>query len=128
MRSEAWLFGGVAGFFFVTGTWYGLWSREPAGTAALAVSFLMASLISFFFARNHRQRGLRPEDVRTGEIADRAGPVDFFPPHSAYPVVTGAGAALTAVGVVHGLWLFIIGIGVLLGGMFGLVFQYVERV
>ena len=128
MKTEAYLFGGVAGFFLATGVGYGWWSgREPAGTAALTVAFVMSSLICFFFAHNRYRRGARPEDTRDGEIADRAGPVDFFPPHSPYPALTGLGAAVSAVGLVFGLWLFILGFGVLFAGVGGLAFQYVHR-
>jgi hypothetical protein len=128
MKTEAYLFGGVAGFFLVTGVWYGWWSGpEPAGTSALAVAFLMSLIICFFFTRTYRTHGSRPEDNRQGEIADRAGPVDFFPARSVYPTVTGLGAAVTALGIVFGLWLFLIGFGILCAGVGGLVFQYVHR-
>lgn len=45
-------------------------------------------------------------------------------PHSIWPSLTAAGAALLALGVVFGLWLFLIGMGVALAGVFGMVFQY----
>ncbi|GHH84090.1 cytochrome c oxidase polypeptide 4 [Streptomyces sulfonofaciens] len=127
MKAEAYLFTVVAGFFLVTGAVYAGWSREPAGTAALIVSFLMASLIAFFFARTYQRLGSRPEDSKTSEVAERAGPLDFFPPQSPYPVLTAIGAGLAALGVVHGLWLLLIGVGVLLAGVLGLVFEYVRR-
>ncbi|MEU9058860.1 cytochrome c oxidase subunit 4 [Streptomyces sp. NPDC048430] len=124
MKTEAILFAGVAGFFLVTDVLYAVWSKDPAGTAALTVSFLMALLVTFFFATNYRRKGLRPEDRRDGDIHERSGPVDFFPPHSVWPVLTAAGLALAALGVVFGLWLFLNGLGVLLAGVFGMVFQY----
>ncbi|MFI0900405.1 cytochrome c oxidase subunit 4 [Streptomyces sp. NPDC020983] len=127
MTTEAWLFGGVSGFFLGTGLWYGIWSREPAGSAVLGVAFLMSALIAAFFTRTAREDGARPEDRRDGEIAERAGPVDFFPARSAFPPVVGAGAALCALGIVFGVWLFLLGLGVLLAGVLGLVFQYVHR-
>ena len=127
MRTEARLFAGTAMFFLVTGVAYGVWAKEPAGTAALLVTFLMASIIAFFLARSHRRLGSRPEDHPDAEVVERAGPVDFFPPRSAHPVTTGLGAALTALGVVHGLWLFLLGVGVLLAGTSGLVFEYLNR-
>ncbi|WP_225849716.1 cytochrome c oxidase subunit 4 [Streptomyces sp. HPF1205] len=128
MRTETFLFAGVAGFFLVTDAFYLWWSHEePAGGAVLTVSFLMSSAIAFFFARTHRQRGMRPEDRRDGEVADRAGPIDFFPPHSPYPPVIGIGAALTALGIVFGLWLFLLGLGVLFGAVGGTVFEFVHR-
>lgn len=128
MKTEAYLFGGVAAFFLITGTGYGWWSgREPAGTAALAVAFLMSALICFFFTQTYRRRGPRPEDDRQGEIADRVGPLAFFPARSGYPPVTAVGAALSALGIVFGLWLFLLGFGVLAAGVGGMVFQYVHR-
>jgi len=128
MRTEAYLFAGVAGFFLVTDVAYAWWShQEPAGTAALGVAFLMAAAIAFFFTRNNRQRGNRPEDRGDGEIAERAGLIDFFPPRSPYPPVIGVGAALAVVGVVYGLWLFLLGLGVLVGAVTGMVFEYVHR-
>lgn len=128
MRTEAAIFGGVAAFFLVTGVGYGVWSGpEPAGTAALTIAFLMASVISFFFTVTYRRDGRRPEDERAGEIADRAGPVDFFPARSAYPPVTALGAAISVLGVVYAFWLFLVGFGVLAAGVGGLVFQYVRR-
>ncbi|GHJ37824.1 cytochrome c oxidase subunit 4 [Streptomyces sp. TS71-3] len=127
MKAEAYLFTGVAGFFLVVDAIYAWWSREPAGIAALTVSFLMASLVAFFFARTHQRVGDRPEDRKDSRIAERAGPLDFFSPQSPYPLLTAVGAGLAAIGVVHGLWLFLIGAGVLVAGASGMVFQYVNR-
>ncbi|WP_432138141.1 MULTISPECIES: aa3-type cytochrome oxidase subunit IV [unclassified Streptomyces] len=127
MKSEAYLFAGVALFFLVTDAAYIWFAREPAGIAALTVSFLMAAVIAFFALINHHRKGPRPEDRPDGEIQERAGRVDFFPPHSTYPVVTAAGVTVLAVGVVYGLWLFLIGFGVLAAGVFGMVFQYAGR-
>ncbi|MCQ4080078.1 cytochrome c oxidase subunit 4 [Streptomyces sp. RB6PN25] len=127
MRTEALLFGGLALFFAATGLPYAWLSHDPAGTAALMVSFLMSSLVAFFFVTQYRRRGMRPEDRKDGEVQDRAGPLDFFPPHSIHPPLTAFGGAVLALGIVYGLWLFIIGLGVLAAGVFGFVFEYVHR-
>ncbi|MEV0601911.1 cytochrome c oxidase subunit 4 [Streptomyces sp. NPDC050315] len=128
MKAEAYLFGGVAGFFFVVGLGYALSSGpEPAGVAALTVSCMMAAVVSFFCAMNHRRRGARPEDDRRAEIMDRAGRLDFFPPKSGYPALTALGAAVAGLGIVFGLWLFLIGFGVLIAGAFGMVFEFNDR-
>ncbi|MGW3622870.1 aa3-type cytochrome oxidase subunit IV [Streptomyces sp. NPDC000880] len=124
MKIEAYLFAGVALFFLATDALYAVWSKEPAGIAALTVAFAMASLVAFFFGTTYRRKGIRPEDRKEAEIRDRAGPLGFFPPHSAYPVLAAAGSAALAVGVVYGLWLVLIGLGVLTAGVFGLVFQF----
>ncbi|MFI6932124.1 cytochrome c oxidase subunit 4 [Streptomyces sp. NPDC050287] len=127
MRTESLLFGGVALFFAGVAALYGWWSGEPAGTAALLVAFLMAAVISFFGAVQYRRKGRRPQDRGDAEVADGAGPLEFFPPDSRWPVVTALGFAVTALGVVYGLWLFLIGGAVLARGVLGLVFQYAGR-
>ncbi|MFC8521113.1 cytochrome c oxidase subunit 4 [Streptomyces sp. NPDC057257] len=127
MKSEALLFAGVAAFFLVADTVYAWFSREPAGIAALTVSFVMSSLIAFFSLINYRRKGARPEDRPSAEIRERGGRIGFFPPHSRYPVVTALGVTTLAIGVVYGLWLFLIGFGLLAVGVSGLVFEYAER-
>ncbi|MBC9724826.1 cytochrome c oxidase subunit 4 [Streptomyces sp. TRM68367] len=127
MRTEALLFGGVALFFAGISALYGWWSAEPAGTTVLVITFLMAALVSFFGAVQYRRKGKRPQDRRDAEVADSAGPLEFFPAGSPWPVVTAAGFAVAATGVVYGLWLFLIGAAVLARGVLGLVFQFVDR-
>lgn len=127
MKTEAFLFGGVALFFAGTAALYGVWSREPAGTAALIVAAGMGAVVSFFCTVQYRRRGTRPQDRKDAEIADGAGPVEFFPDESHWPIVTALGFALAATGVVFGLWLFLIGFGVLVAGVLGMVFQYAHR-
>ncbi|MHC3469885.1 aa3-type cytochrome oxidase subunit IV [Streptomyces sp. 7R007] len=127
MRTEARLFTGVAVFFAVTAAGYWWRSREPAGTAALAVACLMAALVAFFLHIQYRRRGLRAQDRPDAQVVDTAGPVDFFSPHSPWPITTALGAVLLALGVVFGLWLFLLGLGILGHGVFGMVFQYAGR-
>jgi len=127
VKTEARLFAGVAVFFAVTAAGYGWRSREPAGTAVLAIAALMASLIAFFLQVQYRRRGRRAQDRSDAEVMDGAGPLDFFAPHSPWPVTTAAGSVLLALGVVYGLWLALLGLGVLAHGVFGMVFQYAGR-
>ncbi|MFJ8632054.1 cytochrome c oxidase subunit 4 [Streptomyces sp. NPDC093568] len=127
MKTESRLFVGVAGFFLVTAVGYGVSSEEPAGTAVLLVAFLMAALVAFFLHMQHRRRGLRAQDRPDAEVAETAGPLDFFSPHSPWPVTIAAGSVVAALGVVYGLWLFLLGLGVLGHGVFGMVFQCADR-
>jgi hypothetical protein len=127
VKTEAYLFAGVAGFFLVADIVYIPFSKEPAGIAALTVSFIMASIISFFFAMNYKRKGQRPEDRQDSEVKDRSGPLDFFPPHSGYPPLTGLGVALLGVGIIYGLWLFIIAFGIVITGVAGMVFEFARR-
>jgi hypothetical protein len=127
MKGEGWLFAGTALFFAATTSVYWALSREPAGTAALTVAFLMSSLVAFFFFIEYRRRGLRAQDRREADIAETVGRLAFFPPRSAWPVTIAVGVTLLALGVVFGLWLFLIGCGLLAGAVFGFVFQHSDR-
>ncbi|MFG3250153.1 cytochrome c oxidase subunit 4 [Streptomyces sp. NPDC048187] len=127
MRTESRLFTGVAVFFGAEAALYGWWSGEPAGTAALVLVFLMASLVAFFLRVQYRKRGLRAQDRDEGEVLDTVGPTGFFPPHSGWPITIALAAAVLAFGIVFGLWLALIGFGLLALGVGGLVFQYADR-
>lgn len=128
MRTEACLFAGVAVFFALEAIGYGWWSSaDPAGTTALTVSSVMAALVAFFFAVQYRRKGVRPEDRKDGEVRERAGRLDFFPPHSGWPPVAALGVTVIGIGVVYGVWLCLIGLGVVALGVGGFVFQYARR-
>ncbi|MEU3722027.1 cytochrome c oxidase subunit 4 [Streptomyces sp. NPDC031705] len=123
MKGEAWLFTGTALFFGVTTVVYGSLSDEPAGSAALCVSFVMSGLVAAFLWRQYRRGGERAEDRADAEVREAGGRRGFFPARSFYPVLTAAGTALVGLGVVEGLWLCLIGFGVLLPGVLGFAFQ-----
>ncbi|WNI14286.1 aa3-type cytochrome oxidase subunit IV [Actinacidiphila sp. ITFR-21] len=127
MRTSAVMFTGVAVFFAVAAAVYGWTSVEPAGTAALTVAALMAALIAFFLWQSYARLGAGPQDAGDAEVVDAAGPVDFFPPDTAYPLWTAVGTAVLGLGVVFGPWLFLIGVGVLVPAVIGFVLQHNNR-
>ncbi|MFG2637979.1 cytochrome c oxidase subunit 4 [Streptomyces sp. NPDC048362] len=127
MNAETALFAGVSVFFGASATVYGWFSAEPAGTAALAVACLMSALVAFFLVRQHAKTGSLPQDQKGAAVHETTGPVDFFPPRSGFPVLTALGTALLALGLVYGLWLFLLGVGVIAPGIGGFVFQYGRR-
>ncbi|ELS57663.1 aa3-type cytochrome oxidase subunit IV [Streptomyces viridochromogenes] len=127
MKTEAVLFTGVAAFFAVTAGTYATFADDPAGTAALIIAFLMAALVAFFLAVQYRRRGLRPQDRKDAEIAETAGPLEFLPPDSSWPITVALGSVVVAMGVVYGLWLLLIGFGVLTLGVLGMVFEHARR-
>ncbi len=124
MRAEFYLFAGVAVFFGAETAFYLPYGRDPAGAAALLIACLMASVIAFFLFVQGRTRGRRPEDRKDGEIRDRAGPLDFFPPRSIWPVVTAFGFAVAASGVAFAVWIFLVGLGITGLGVGGFALQY----
>ncbi len=125
MKVEGWLF--AAGFFFfaLSAVIYGVLSDgEAVGTVALAFTAGLAFLVGYYLLFTARRIDRRPEDTVDAEIADGAGELGFYSPHSWWPLAVAIGAALAFLGIVFGWWLFIIGaIG---GGLavIGLVFEY----
>ncbi len=125
MKVEGWLF--AAGFFFfaLSAVIYGVLSDgEAVGTVALAFTAGLAFLVGYYLLFTARRIDRRPEDIVDAEIADGAGELGFYSPHSWWPLAVAIGAALAFLGIVFGWWLFIIGaIG---GGLavIGLVFEY----
>ncbi|MFD0265260.1 cytochrome c oxidase subunit 4 [Streptomyces sp. NPDC127106] len=127
MKGEAWLFTGTALFFGATMAVYAWFSGEPAGTAALAVSFLMTALVAAFLWRQYRRGGSRPEDRGTAEVQEAGGRREFFPARTYLPVTAAAGSALIGLGVVQGLWLCLIGFGILLPAVVGFAFRTLDH-
>jgi Cytochrome c oxidase subunit IV len=124
VKVEGWLF--FAGFFFfsICSVVYGLLSGEPVGTVALAFTAGLAFLVGFYLLFTARQIDVRPEDRQDAEIADGAGELGFYSPHSWWPLAVGFSAALGFTGIVFGWWLFLIGVGCAVMAVIGLVFEY----
>ncbi|WP_433497128.1 cytochrome c oxidase subunit 4 [Sphaerimonospora sp. CA-214678] len=124
MRIQAWMFTLVGVFFAAMTAIYWLWSKEPAGTTALAISCGMGLMIGYYLLFTTRRIGDQPEDNKEAEISDGAGELGFFSPHSWWPLFLCLSAALTFFGFVIGWWLFFIGLFATLMSMIGFVFQY----
>lgn len=127
--TEAVIFIGVAAFFFLCAIVYGIWSKEPAGTVALALTGGLGLIIgSFLWFTSRRLDQARPEDDPEAEVADGAGDMGFFSPHSYWPFALAAAAALVGIAVAFWLvWLLVIAVGFLMMGVMGLLFEYQRR-
>ncbi|WP_037570082.1 cytochrome c oxidase subunit 4 [Phaeacidiphilus oryzae] len=125
MKTETWLFGAIALFFACVTPVYGYFSHDPAGTAVLGISFGMAGLITFFLLVQHRRgAGGRPSDRKDAQVVEGAGELGFFAPTSGWPIAIAFGAMLVAAGVAFGVWLMLIGAGILVPSVAFLVIQY----
>ncbi|MGD9481971.1 cytochrome c oxidase subunit 4 [Streptomyces sp. TRM70308] len=103
---------------------YGLWSREPVGTTALFLAFGLAIMVGYYLAFTARRVDTGPQDREDADVADDAGELGFFSPHSWQPLALGVGSALAFMGVVFGWWLMWFSAPVILLGLFGWVFEY----
>jgi hypothetical protein len=124
MSFEGKLFAGVAVFLAPDTIVYWYWSKEPAGTTALALATGLAALIGFYLLFTARRIDARPEDNETAEIADGAGEIGFFSPHSWWPLAVAGAAALAVLGVVFGWWLVYLAVPLVVLAVMGFVFEY----
>ena len=97
---------------------------HTAGTTALALTGGLAFLVGFYTLFTARRIDPRPEDSKDGEIADGAGELGFFSPHSWWPLPLALSTAVIGLGLVFGWWLVAVGVGLLALALVGFVFEY----
>ena len=126
MKIETWVFAAGAVFFTPIAVFYGVVTKwhEPVGVVGLFLSGALALMIAFYLWITSRRIDERPEDDPVGEIAQGAGELGHFSPHSWWPLAAGAGAAITFAGMAVGPWLLLIGLPIGLLATVGWVFEY----
>ena len=125
MKVEALIFNLIAVFCIAAAVVYGVWSHEPIGTTALALSGGLTALIGGFFWFVSRRIDARPEDRKDAEIAEGAGELGFFSPGSYWPlgIAASAGTMGLALAFFYG-WLIIIAGIALIITVGGMMFEY----
>ena len=123
---EVVVFLGLVPFFVIVGTAYGLLTdfKEPVGFIGILLLGGLAGLVGFFLMITARRIDTRPEDDPLGTIEQGAGEYGEFSPHSWWPLVLAAGAAILFIGVAVGWWICVVGVVVGLIGLVGLVFEF----
>ena len=93
---------------------------EWAGTTALALTAGLTLIIGTFFRFVARRLDTRPEDYEDADIADGAGELGFFSPHSWWPILIALSFSTAAVGAALWLpWLIAAGIAFVLAYYIG---------
>jgi hypothetical protein len=103
---------------------YGLWSKEPAGTTALFLAFGLCIMVGYYLAFTARRVDVGAQDNKDADVADDAGELGFFSPHSWQPLLLGLGGAFAFASVAIGWWLMFFSAPFILIGLFGWVFEY----
>ncbi|WP_026918686.1 cytochrome c oxidase subunit 4 [Gordonia shandongensis] len=131
MKVEARIFESIAAFFFVVGIAYVVATHfyrtgvEWAGGVSMFFAGGLALIAGTYFRFVARRVEIRPEDYDDAEIEDGAGELGFFSPHSYWPVMIAAGAAVFAVGFASAnWWLAIACVIAIICAVAGLVFEY----
>jgi hypothetical protein len=125
MKTSWILFVGLSIFYAIMTVIYWQLGGEPVGVTAIALSGGLALIIGFYLWFTSRRLGnVLPEDNLQGEIADSAGELGFYSPHSWWPLPVALSACTLGLGLIIGWWLVLIGVGSLLISVLGLVLQY----
>lgn len=119
------LFLGLALLYFVLAVVYYYVGGEAVGITALTLSGGLAGLVGFYvWYSSSRTSAILPEDNLVGEIADGAGDLGFYSPHSWWPLPVAVSACVAGLGLIIGWWLTMIGVGALLISIIGFVTEY----
>ena len=124
MKVEGALFAFLALFFAIITAIYWLLSRDPAGSALLGLTLGLCFIIGYYLLFTARRMEARPEDRPDAEIAEGAGEMGFFPPHSWWPIFMAASFSTVGAGLIFGPWLFAIGFGAICLAVVGFTFEY----
>lgn len=125
MKTSVNLFFGLAVFYFIITVVYWQVGGEAVGITALLLSGALAALVGFYMWFAHKRiGGSLPEDRQEAEIADGAGELGFYSPHSWWPLPVALSACVAGLGLIIGWWLTFIGVGALLVSVLGYVTEY----
>lgn len=124
MKASWILFLGLGIFYTIMSAIYWTLGGEPAGIACLILSAGLSFLVCFYVWFTAKRAGALPEDNLTAEIADGAGELGFYSPHSWWPLPVAASAIVVGLGLIIGWWLTAIGIGALVLSIIGFVTEY----
>jgi len=125
MKVEARIFDLITAFSFLMAVVYGVWSKEPVGIVALALTGGLALIVGTYFRFVSRRIEQRPEDNPNAEISDGAGDLGFFSPGSYWPIALAGSAAIAGLALAFWhIWLLVIAVVMLLITIGGLVFEY----
>jgi hypothetical protein len=124
VKVEGLVFSVMTVFFLATTPIYWFMSEDPTGTTALALTFGLSALVSFYLLYTSRKVHPRPEDRKDGEIEEMAGEYGFYSPHSWWPLACAGSAAIVFLGLVFAWWLFIVGVALGTAAVLGMVFEY----
>ncbi|NLU67699.1 cytochrome c oxidase subunit 4 [Streptomyces sp. HNM0574] len=124
MKIQGKIFLWLSVFLLAVAILYGVWSKEPVGTTGLFLAFGLSIMIGFYLAFTARRVDVGAQDDKNADVADDAGELGFFSPHSWQPLSLAAGGAFAFMGVAFGWWLVFVSAPLLLVGLFGWVFEY----
>lgn len=125
MKASWKLFAFLSVFYVIMTVIYWYLTAEAVGVACMLLSAALAGMVSFYVWFTQKRIGVTlPEDNLTAEIADGAGELGFYSPHSWWPLPVAFCMVLAGLGLIIGWWLTLIAIGGLVISIIGFVTEY----
>ena len=119
------LFTGLAVFYVIMSAVYCYVGGEAVGITGMLLAACLAGMVGFYVWFTQKRIGkVLPADNFTAEIADGAGELGFYSPHSWWPLPVAASAIAVGMGLIIGWWLTLIAIVVLVISIIGWVTEY----
>ncbi|NML49552.1 cytochrome c oxidase subunit 4 [Streptomyces sp. R302] len=124
MKIQGKMFIWLSVFILAMAILYGVWSKEPVGTTALFLAFGLSIMIGYYLAFTAKRVDAMAQDDKEADVADEAGEVGFFAPHSWQPLSLALGGALAFLAIAMGWWIMYFSAPLILVGIWGWVFEF----
>lgn len=125
MKTNWRLFVGLAIFYVAMTLIYYFLGGEAVGISGMLLSACLAGMVGFYLWFTDKRIGRDlPEDRLDAEIAEGAGELGFYSPHSWWPLPVALSSMVTALSLLVGWWMTLIGVGALVISIIGFVTEY----
>lgn len=125
MKANWKLFSLLSVFYVIMAIVYTYVGGESVGITGMILAACLAGMVGFYLWFTQRRIGFDiPSDDLQGEIADDAGELGFYSPHSWWPLPVALSIMTTGLGLILGWWLVLIGVGALFVSIVGFVTEY----
>ena len=123
------LFAGLSIFYVMMTVIYWQVGGEPVGIGGMFLASALAGMVGFYLWFTQKRIGVDiPSDNLEAEIADDAGELGFYSPHSWWPLPVAVSATAMGLGLIIGWWLTLIAVGALIISIIGMVTEYEKPV
>ena len=125
MKASWQLFTGLSVFYVLMAIVYWQIDGEPVGITGMILAACLAGMVGFYVWFTQKRIGQTlPEDNTSAEIADGAGELGFYSPHSWWSLPVALSACAMGLGLVIGWWLTLIALTSLVISVIGMVTEY----
>ena len=125
MKANWQLFTGLSIFYVIMSVVYYYVGGEAVGITGMILAACLAGMVGFYIWFTQKRIGFDiPSDNVDAEIADDAGELGFYSPHSRWPLPVALSATAMSLGLIIGWWLTLIALGALIISIIGMVTEY----